>query len=59
MYRSIKQQNNLNNRAYSNANASALQANYGAECVYCREVYVNKKKQTGYVCKDCCKNIFR
>lgn len=59
MYRSIKQQNNLNNRAYSYANSSAYQQSYGAECIYCHEVYVNKKKQNGYICNDCIKGSFR
>jgi hypothetical protein len=59
MYRSIKQQNSLNNRALTVANTNAFQQEYGAECIYCREVYVNKKKQRGYVCSDCNRKTFK
>jgi hypothetical protein len=59
MHRSIKQQNSLNNRAFTYANTTAIQQSYGAECLYCREVFVNQKKQSGYICKDCCRNTFR
>ena len=59
MYRSIKQQNGLNNRALTFANVTANEQQYGAECIYCREVYVNKKKQRGYVCSDCNRKTFK
>lgn len=59
MYHSIKQQNSLNNRAFTYANSAAIQQEYGAECIYCREVYVNKKKQKGFICSDCNRNTFK
>lgn len=59
MYRSIKQQNTLNNRALIGANTTANHNAYGAECIYCHEVYVNKKKQNGYICNDCIRGSFR
>lgn len=59
MYRSIKQQNSLNNRAFTYANSAAIQQEYGAECIYCREVYLNKKKQKGFICSDCNRSTFK
>ena len=59
MYRSIKQQNGLNNRALTFANVTAIERQYGAECIYCHEVYVNKKKQRGYICSDCNRKVFK
>ena len=49
MHRSIKQQNSVNNRAFTYANIAANQNTYGAECIYCHEIFVNKKKQNGYI----------
>ena len=59
MHRSIKQQNSVNNRAFTYANITANQNTYGAECIYCHEVFVNKKKQKGYICNDCIAGTFR
>lgn len=56
---SIRSQNTRNYRACLYADISSEQQKYGAECVYCKEVYVNKKKQKGYVCKDCIQKTFK